>query len=83
LRATASDSARIASDDVTITVTPPGPNPNTCTGDVNGDGAVNVLDLILIARDFGLSGSPADVNGNGVVDIFDLVAAASAFGVCQ
>ena len=48
--------------------------------DVNSDGLVNILDLILIASSFGRSGqNEADVNGDGVVSILDLVLAAGMF----
>ena len=49
--------------------------------DVNGDGNVNVLDLILIASELGNEGTniAADVDGNGVVDILDLVLVAGTF----
>ena len=49
--------------------------------DINGDGIVNVLDLILVAASFGKTGeTPADVNSDGVVNIQDLVLVAGAFG---
>ena len=43
--------------------------------DVNGDGVVNVLDLVLVASHFGQTetSNPADVNKDGVVNILDLV----------
>ena len=43
--------------------------------DLNDDGSVNVLDLIIAARFLGDQGSGiiADVNGDGVVNILDLV----------
>ncbi|MDE0042963.1 MAG: dockerin type I domain-containing protein, partial [Candidatus Poribacteria bacterium] len=41
--------------------------------DVNGDGAVNILDLTLVAQGFGTNKTDADVNGDGVVNVFDLV----------
>jgi Putative Ig domain/Cohesin domain len=45
--------------------------------DVNMDGSVNVLDLILIAEDFSQTGTPGwireDVNGDGAVNIDDLI----------
>ena len=48
--------------------------------DVNDDGSVNVLDLILIASSLGQSRqSDVDVNGDRVVDILDLVLAAGMF----
>ena len=50
------------------------------TADVNNDGLVNVLDLIVIASSFGKSGqNEADVNGDGIVSILDLVLAAGTF----
>ena len=48
--------------------------------DVNGDGIVNIQDLVLVSANFGLTGQhPADVNGDGIVNIQDLVAVAAAF----
>ena len=50
------------------------------TADVNNDGSVNILDLILIASSFGQSGqNTADVNRDGTVSILDLVLAAGMF----
>ena len=52
-------------------------------GDVNGDGQVNILDLVSVAQQFGKSvpaDSPADVTGDGVVNILDLVQVAQHFG---
>ena len=48
------------------------------TGDVNRDGRVSILDLVLIAQQFGQrvpADSPVDLNGDGVVSILDLVLA--------
>ncbi len=53
------------------------------TGDVNRDGRVSVLDLILIAQQLGQrvpAGSPVDLNGDGVVSILDLILTARALG---
>ena len=47
------------------------------TVDVNGDGAVNVLDLVLVAN--ALGEEAPDLNGDGVVNIQDLVLVANAF----
>ena len=44
--------------------------------DVNGDGEVNILDLTLVAQNFGQANAQADVNGNGIIDIFDLIVVA-------
>ncbi len=49
--------------------------------DVNGDGIVNIQDLVLVAGQFGETGKhSADVNGDGIVNIQDLVLVAGAFG---
>ena len=53
------------------------------TGDVNRDGVVSILDLILVARQLGNRvppDSPVDVNGDGVVDIFDITLTAQGLG---
>ena len=53
------------------------------TGDVNRDGRVSILDLILVARLLGqrvAANSPEDVNGDGVVNIFDLTLVAQGIG---
>ncbi len=51
-------------------------------GDVNRDGKVDILDLVLVASSFGQTGSgiPADVNEDGVVNIVDLVKVAGELG---
>ena len=46
------------------------------TGDVNRDGQVTILDLILVSQQLGKrvpAGSPVDVNGDGIVTILDLI----------
>ena len=47
--------------------------------DVNGDGQVDVLDLVWVAVSYGMRGPalPADVNADGIVNIQDLVAVAA------
>ena len=49
--------------------------------DVNNDGVVNVLDLVVITSELGSEGQnlTADVNGDRVVSILDLVLAAGMF----
>ena len=56
--------------------------PPLITTDINGDGVVNLLDLVLVASAFGSEGPDlaTDVNGDGVVNIQDLVWVADAFG---
>ena len=47
--------------------------------DVNGDGQVDVLDLVWVAVSYGMRGPalPADINADGVVNVQDLVAVAA------
>lgn len=50
--------------------------PDECEtpGDLNGDGSVNVLDLLLLLTDWGpCLGCAADLNGDGAVDVLDLL----------
>ena len=50
-------------------------------GDVNGDGSVNIHDLVMVATNIGQAGQRAtDVNGDEIVDIMDLVLVAGALG---
>ena len=46
--------------------------------DVNGDGVVNILDLVIVAN--GLGKTEPDINGDGIVNILDLVAIAGEIG---
>jgi len=54
----------------------------TLKGDINGDGTVNIFDLVMVAGQFGESGAglSGDVNNDGSVNIFDLVMVAGNFG---
>ena len=51
------------------------------TADVNNDGSVNVLDLVVIASELGNEGAnlAVDVNGDGAVNILDLILVAGMF----
>ena len=53
------------------------------TGDVNRDGQVNVLDMILVSRHFGEDASvnpQTDVNRDGIINIQDLIVVAQHLG---
>ena len=53
------------------------------TGDVNRDGQVSILDMVLVARQIGKTvsaNSEVDVNGDGVISILDLIIVASHLG---
>ena len=55
--------------------------PTRIIGDVNGDGIVNIADLVWVANSIGETGNiTADVNGDGVVNIADLVLVAGKIG---
>lgn len=54
----------------------------TRSTDINGDGVVNILDLVFVANNLGMqveegTETSADVNKDGVVNILDLVAVAA------
>ena len=75
---------------VTGTLIPAGPHEITiavegqlATGDVNRDGQVSILDLILVSQQLGKrvpANSPVDVNGDGVVSILDLIFVSQGIG---
>ena len=46
--------------------------------DVNGDGVINILDLVSVANGFGKT--EPDINGDGIVNILDLVMIAEGIG---
>jgi len=54
----------------------------TCPWDVNGDGEVDISDLVLVGINFGKSGAniKEDVDGDGRVDIKDLILVGKHFG---
>ena len=57
-----------------------------CEGDVDGDGAVNVNDLLLVISSWGGDGGGdcgPDTDGSGVVDVNDLLNVISAWGSCH
>lgn len=60
----------------TVDLTALSPHP----ADVNGDGLVNILDLVRIANHIGQLGKiRVDVNGDGVVNVLDLIFVANTF----
>ena len=75
---------------VTGALIPAGPHEITiavegqlATGDVNRDGQVSILDLILVSQQLGKrvpANSPVDVNGDGVVTILDLILVSGKIG---
>ncbi len=54
-----------------------------CPWDLDGDGNVFVIDLLLLLMDFGsCDGSPADFDGDGCVTVVDLLTLLFNFGPC-
>ena len=47
--------------------------PSNCAGDVDGDGSVDVHDLLFIVSVWGSDDPQGDVNGDGIVNISDLL----------
>ena len=76
------DGAALTADIQVSAGTETPPEPALLKGDVNGDGIVNILDLVLVASVLGEAGQDldADVNGDGIVNILDLVLVAGALG---
>lgn len=52
-----------------------------CPEDTNGDGVVDVSDVLAAIGNWGQSGA-GDVDGSGVVDVSDILAMVSAWGAC-
>jgi hypothetical protein len=49
--------------------------------DVNEDGVVDVLDLLIVIDQWGETDSPADINGDGIVDVNDLLTLINAWSL--
>ena len=58
-----------------------GDTPEPCPADCNGDGFVNVSDLLSIIEAWGTSAG-CDINADGIIDVVDLLAAVGAWGAC-
>ncbi len=53
------------------------------TGDVNRDGRVSILDLVLVAQHFGKTvpaNSEVDMNGDGIINVLDLILVSQNMG---
>lgn len=53
---------------------------DTCPADFNGDGLLDIFDIIGFFELFGQGDPRADFNGDGLLDIFDIIAFFEAFG---
>jgi len=59
------------------------PDSCECLADINGDGVVNVADMLLVIGNWGAgAGNIADVNFDGTVGVGDLLAVIAAWGNC-
>ena len=56
----------------------------TCPPDINGDGEVNVSDLLMLLASWGPCPVPCppDINFDGVVNVSDLLELLAAWGPC-
>ena len=54
-----------------------------CTADINGDGYVDVTDLLAVIDQWGSDNSPADINGDGIVNVTDLLEVVGNWGPCE
>lgn len=54
-----------------------------CDGDVNGNGAVDVKDILAVLAAFGSSDTSGDANGDGTVDVNDILLVVGAWGPCD
>ena len=61
----------------------PGPCENTCANDVNGNGAIDVADVLLVLSDFGCANDcneATDIDGDGGITVSDVLSLLSSFG---
>ena len=60
------------------------PPAEACPADTDGDGMVNVPDLLAMLNAWGLCATPcpSDINGDGFVNVPDLLLLLNAWGAC-
>ena len=54
---------------------------NPCSGDLDGNGSVDVDDILNVIASFG-AGNGGDADGDGDTDVDDLLAVVAGFGPC-
>jgi len=55
---------------------------SACPTDLNGDGSVNVSDLLAVIEAWGSSDQTADINSDGIVNVADLLEVVGTWGPC-
>ncbi|MDG2200749.1 MAG: hypothetical protein P8K80_06165 [Phycisphaerales bacterium] len=55
----------------------------SCDGDTNGDGFVDVEDLLAVIGNWGTESPECDFDGSGVVDVNDLLMVVGGWGECE
>ncbi|MCH2132207.1 MAG: proprotein convertase P-domain-containing protein [Phycisphaerales bacterium] len=58
------------------------PDECECPGDLNGNGQVDVDDMLQVLGDFGQAGGPGDLDGSGEVDVADILIVIGNWGSC-
>jgi hypothetical protein len=58
------------------------PDECACLADLNGDGIVDVTDILSLIEHFGTTGPQGDVDGDGFVGVDDLLILINAWGPC-
>ena len=64
-------------DNVRLELTAP------CAGDLDGNGAIDVDDLLGLLAAWGNTDGPEDLDENGIVDVDDLLLLLGAWGPCS
>jgi hypothetical protein len=57
--------------------------PIDCPPDINGDGIVNVNDILILIGNWGSNSEIGDVNFDGIVDVTDLLIVVGNWGPCE
>ncbi len=55
-------------------------NTSITNGDSDGDGMINLFDMVVLDSSFGSANAMADLDGSGLVNLFDYVIIDTNFG---
>ena len=55
----------------------------SCPADLDKDGAVGIVDFLILLSQWFQPNSPADVNGDGTVGVADMNLMLAAWGPCE